>query len=190
MKPIAFLTALIFACGPLTVAAETTKTVVVTVPGGTQIPVKLLGSLSSANVKAGDIFPVQAADDVVVHGMVIVSAGARGQGTVERVDGAGGNGHSGTLGLNFDWVYAIDGGKIRLSNTPTKMTEEDRKGASSTATLVGIATFGIGGLFGHNFAHGRDVVMDGSKTLAAFVDSTIHVSSDQRGRSDHDQFDH
>ena len=189
MKTNALVAALFLACLPLTAGAAP-RMVRVTVPGGTQVPVKVLGSISSSSAKAGDVFPVQAAEDVIVHGMVVVAAGARGQGTIQQVDGAGGNGHSGTLALNFDWVYAVDGGKIRLSNTPTKTAEEDRKGASSTATLVGIATLGIGGFFGHNFAHGKDVLIDGNKALPAFVDTTIHVESDQTGHSDHDNFDH
>ena len=188
MKIVALLCATFLACLPL--ASEAAQTRLVTVPAGMQIPVRVLGALSSGSAKSGDVFPIQAAQDVVVHGMVIISAGAEGQGTIQTVDNAGGNGHSGTLALNFDYIFAVDGGKIRLANTPQRSAEEDRKGASSTATLVGIATFGIGGLFGHNLAHGKDVVIDGSKVLSAFVGRTVHVRSDQTGASGEDQYDH
>jgi hypothetical protein len=40
--------------------------------------------------------------------------------------------------------------------------EEDRKGASPTATIIGFATFGLGGLFGHNLARGRQKTIDGT----------------------------
>ena len=120
--------------------------------------------------------------------MVVISAGAEGQGSIILVDSAGGNGHSGTLALNFEWIYAVDGGKIRLSNGPQKHSEEDRKGASSTATIVGFVTFSLGGLFGHNLAHGEDVVIDGSKDLSAFVDRNVHVEATEH--ASRDQYDH
>ncbi len=87
----------------------------VLVPGGTSVPVHVLGEVSSSKVKDGDTFQVQAAQDVVVNGMVVVRNGALGQGTIGEVDQAGGNGHSGALTLNFDWIYSVDGGKIRLA---------------------------------------------------------------------------
>ncbi len=131
---------------------------------------------------------MEAAHDVAVNDMVVVKSGAEGQGTIKEVDGAGGNGHSGSLALTFDWIYSADGGKIRLSNSDQKQSEEDRKGASSTATIIGFATFGLGGLFGHNLARGRDVVVDGSKTLSAFVDDTVHVRATEH--TVQEQFDH
>jgi hypothetical protein len=187
MKLLASILAILFAGVPLAGAAQS-RPVRVTVPGGMVIPVRVLGSLSSANEKPGDTFQVQAAHDVIVNGMVVVSAGAEGQGTIQLVDSAGGNGHSGTLALNFDWIYSVDGGKIHLSNGAQKQSEEDRKGASSTATIVGVATFGIGGLFGHNLAHGKDVVIDGSKDLSAFVERNVHVMATEHASQD--QYDH
>ncbi len=160
----------------------------VLVPGGTSVPVHVLGEVSSSKVKDGDTFQVQAAQDVVVNGMVVVRNGALGQGTIGEVDQAGGNGHSGALTLNFDWIYSVDGGKIRLAQGAQKQAEDDRKGASSTATIIGFATFGIGGLFGHNLAHGKEVKIDEKKVLNAFVANNVHVRATERAQSEN--FDH
>ena len=166
-------------------AAAQTRPMSVVVPGGTAVPVHLVTALSSGSVKPGDTFAVQAAQDVSVNGMVVVRSGAAGQGTIGEVDHAGGNGHSGSLVMNFDYVYSVDGGKIKLSDTAQKQAEEDRKGASSTATIIGFATFGLGGLFGHNLAHGREVTIDPNKTLNAFVSDSVHVQTSQRATEDH-----
>ena len=166
-------------------ASAQTRSMTVLLPGGTAIPVHLVSALSSGSVKPGDTFAVQASQDVSVSGMVVVRNGAAGQGTIGEVDHAGGNGHSGSLVMNFDYVYAVDGGKIRLSNTAQKQAEEDRKGASSTATIIGFATFGLGGLFGHNLAHGREVTIDPNKQLSAFVLDSVHVQTAQRATEDH-----
>lgn len=169
-------------------AAAAGRPQTVLVPGGTAVPVHVVGQVSSGQVKPGDTFQVQAAGDVVVNGMVVIRDGAEGQGVIGEVDHAGGNGHSGALTMNFDWVYAVDGGKIRLSQARQKQAEGDRKGASSTATIIGLATFGIGGLFGHNFAHGKEVTIDDKKILNAFVADNVHVQTSERAQQEH--FDH
>jgi hypothetical protein len=180
-----FLVAFSF-IAPITPALATTSIVM---PGGTPIPVHVVGSVSSASMKDGDPFQIQAANDVVVNGMVVIRAGALGAGTIGTVDHAGGNGHSGSLTLNFDWIYAVDGNKIRLANATQKQAEEDRKGASSTATIIGFATFGLGGLFGHNLAHGKEVTVDEKKILSAFVADNVHVAATQSAQAQ-DRFDH
>jgi len=179
------LTALPAAASPSTVQIQTSSTsapVLTPITGqtklvvaGTEVPIHVIGSLSSNSAKVADTFSFTAAHDVVVEGRVVIKKGAEGQGEVASVQKAGGNGHSGSLGLKFDWIYAADGGKVELSDTPQASAEEDRKGASSTATIVGLATFGIGGLFGHNFAHGRDMTIDDTKTLSVFIASNVHV---------------
>lgn len=172
----------------LTAVAPQPSQTVILVPAGTPVPVHVVGVVSSSTMKDGDTFQVQAAGDVVVHGMIVVRQGSLGSGTIGTVDHAGGNGHSGALTLNFDWIYAAAGGKVKLSQSTQKQAEEDRKGASSTATIIGIATFGIGGLFGHNLAHGREVTVDDKKILTAFVAENVHIAASEAATQDH--FDH
>ena len=160
------------------------------VAGGTEVPIHVVGSLSSSSAKVDDVFPFAAARDIVVDGRVAIRKGAQGQGHVVSVQKAGGSGHSGSLGLRFDWIYAADGGRVRLSDTPHASAEEDRKGASSTATIVGIATLGIGGLFGHNFARGKDISLDETKTLNAFVASNVHIVTTEAAVVNDERFDH
>jgi len=162
----------------------------VLLPGGTAIPVHVVGDVSSNKLKAGDTFQVQAAKDVVINGFIVVRSGTLGQGTIGEVGHAGGSGRSGSLTLNFDWIYASDGGKIHLANVTQKQGEDDRKGAASTATIIGFATFGIGGLFGHNLAHGKDVTIDEKKVFNAFVADNIHVSATEKAAREVDHFDH
>ena len=173
---------------PLTAQPVTIQTTSILVPGGTSVPMHVVGEVSSAKLKPGDTFAVAAASDVVVNGFVVIRKGALGQGTIGEVAHAGGSGRSGSLTLNFDWVYATDGGKIHLAAATQKQAEEDRKGASSTATIIGFATFGLGGLFGHNFAHGREVTIDEKKILGAFVADTVHVDASEKAR-DTDHYD-
>jgi hypothetical protein len=96
--------------------------------------------------------------------MVVIPQGAGGEGTITSVDAAAGNGHSGALGLSFSFICSADGSKISLLDTTQKQTEGDRKGGASAATIIGVATFGVTGLFAHNLARRRRKVVDG-KTI-------------------------
>ncbi|HET9029392.1 MAG TPA: hypothetical protein VFN49_04380 [Candidatus Aquilonibacter sp.] len=153
----------------------------VTVPGGTNVPIRMVDTISSGTANVGDTFEFKADDNVVVNGWVVIARGAEGRGEITKVDHAGGNGHPGSLGLQLDYVYAVDGEKIRLSSDSKSNVGEQKKGGSSTATLVGYALMGPVGLFAHNWVKGREITIDSSKTYSAFVDSTVHVVSNQRG---------
>ena len=147
------------------------------VPAGTPVKVHIVGSLSSKDAKEDQTFPIAAVEDVVVNGMVVIPKGAGGEGVVKKVDGARGSGHSGSLELVMNFLHSADGGKIALSSSVQNQSEEDRKGASSTATIIGVATFGIGGLFGHNLARGREKTIDEKTIMNVFTDATVHVQT-------------
>lgn len=133
------------------IALPTARVVTILVPAGTLVPVHLVGVLSSGSARVIDS------------------------------KGASGSGRSGSISLAFDYVFSADGGRVRLSQAAQTQAEEDRKGASSTATIVGIATFGIGGLFGHNLAHGRQKTIDSKTVISAFVSDNVHVNTTERG---------
>lgn len=161
--------------------AESSAGIVKTlVPAGTMVPVHLVGSISSGSAKPDETFQIQVAEDVVVNDMIVIRQGSGGQGHIVEASGAGGSGRSGSIALAFDYVFSADGGRIRLSQATQKQAEEDRKGASSTATIIGFATFGIGGLFGHNLAHGRQKTIDPKTVISSFVADNVHVDATER----------
>lgn len=147
------------------------------VPTGLPIPVTVDAPISSSSAKVGDTFSFKSTEPVVVNGIVVVLKGAQGRGEVTLAEHSGGNGHPGKLGLQFDWIAGIDGNKIALSNTPRSADGEEKKGASSTATIASYLVLGPLGLFAHNFVHGRDVTLDDSTILKAYVDHSVHVVS-------------
>jgi hypothetical protein len=175
--------------GAATSQATTTGKVELLV-AGTPVLIHLVSPLSSATAKVGDTFAFATTKEIDVDGRVVIANGAQGQGEVVSATPASGSGRSGGLQIKYSWIYAADGGKIRLSDTVDSHAEEDRLGASSTATIVGFATFGIGGLFGHNFAHGREIVIDDKKPLTAFIADTVHVATTEAAAIAETGFDH
>ncbi|MDQ2817153.1 MAG: hypothetical protein M3T49_02935 [Candidatus Eremiobacteraeota bacterium] len=156
----------------------------VTVPGGTVVTVNVVNPVSSSSAKVGDVFQIKAAKDVVVDGWVVIPKDSPGQGEVAVVEQAGSHGKSGKLGLQLDWIYSADGGKIKLSNVNHSAQGEGKSGASSTATIASYLVLGPLGLFAHNFVRGKDVTVDSSQALPIYVDNTVHVHAKQRASSD------
>ena len=147
------------------------------VPLGTRVGVSPTDTISSATAQVGDVINILAAEDVSIDGFVVIRKGAGGEAEIKSVERAHGNGGSGKLGLQMDWIAAVDGEKIALTSALRTASEQDRGGGSSTATILSYALLGPVGLFFHNFAHGKEVVVDSSKVLSAFTDATVHIVS-------------
>ena len=152
----------------------------ITVPGGTPVTLRFVDTVDSGTANVGDTFEFKADDNVVVNGFVVIARGAAGHGTVTSVDRAGSHGHAGNLGIRLDYVYAVDGEKIRLDSVKKNKSGESNAGASSTTTIASTLLLGPVGLFAHNWVKGKNVVLDSGKTVTAFVQDTVHVVSNQR----------
>jgi hypothetical protein len=175
--------ALAAAVFPLTVSMVSLPAVSgqkIIVPGGTLVTILVTNPISSSTAKVGDTFAIQAQSDVVTDGWIAVAKGAPGQGTIMSVDQAGSHGHPGSLGIEMNWIYAIDGEKVRLTSQNINEEGESKAGVSSTVTIISWATLGLAGLFAHNFVKGRDVTLDDTHPLKAYVDDSVYVLAKTR----------
>jgi hypothetical protein len=144
-------------------------------PGGTTVSVSLEEPLNSSTASVDDQIAIVVRKPVVVNGLLFIAQGANGHATVTTAEHSGGNGSGGKLAMTIDWVYAVDGGKIKLSQTNHASETGDTKGASSTATIATYLLLGPLGLFAHNFVHGRDVTITPKQTFVVFVDHDVHL---------------
>jgi hypothetical protein len=144
-------------------------------PGGTTVTVSLVEPLSSSNASVDDQVAVVVRKPVIVNGYLFIAQGANGHATVTTAEHSGGNGSGGKLAMTIDWVYAVDGGKIKLSQTNHASETGDSKGASSTATIATYLLLGPLGLFAHNFVRGRDVTIAPKQNFVVFVDHDVHL---------------
>jgi len=152
----------------------------IVVPGGTAVAVVVVNPISSSTAKVADTFAIEAQSDVVVDGWIAISKGAPGQGTIVSVDHAGSHGHPGSLGIEMNWIYATDGEKVRLTSQNVNEEGESKAGESSTVTIISWATLGLAGLFAHNFVKGRDVTVDNTHPLKAYVDDSVYIVAKTR----------
>ena len=165
---------------PVAPAAGTT----VTIPGGTHLQVVPVDKVSSATANVGDTFAVQASQDVSVDGWVVIKKGAAGQGEVATVNPAGSHGSAGSLGVQLDWIYGVDGEKIKLTSQKNTQEGQGEKGKSSTVTIVSWALLGIPGLFAHNFVKGHDIELTAEHPLDGYVFDTVHIVSSEKAAAD------
>jgi hypothetical protein len=112
---------------------------------------------------------------VVIDGWVAIAKGAAGQGEILTVDRAGSHGHPGSLGVKMDWIYAVDGDKVKLTSQQKTEEGQGEGGKSSTVTILSYAFLGLPGLFAHNFVKGHDVTIDSTHPVAAYVDDSVYV---------------
>jgi hypothetical protein len=152
----------------------------VIVPGGTPLGVRLAAPLSSGSAHVNDEFRFQANENVVVAGWVVIAKDAVGSGIVTDVDAAGTHGHAGQIKLEYDWIYGVDGKKIRLSTVPSTGEGANEKGTASMATVVSTILLGPVGLFAHNFVKGQEATMDTSKIISVYVADTVHINANQQ----------
>jgi hypothetical protein len=143
--------------------------------GGTTVMVSLAEPISSATAEVDDQIAIVVRKPVVVKGYLFIAAGANGHATVTSAEHSAGNGSGGKLAFTIDWVYAVDGGKIKLSQTNHASETGDTKGASSTATIATYLLLGPLGLFAHNFVHGKDVTITPKQNFVVFVDHDVYL---------------
>jgi len=165
-------------------APAVSSTMRVTVPGGTPITVHLANEISSSTAHEGDTFSFSVVDDVRTGGWLIIPAGSQGVGKITSVENAAGNGHSGKLGLQFAYVYAVDGEKIRVTQAANPTENEQKTGVASTAIIATYALLGPAGSSAHDGMKGREASISPNTPFSVFVDQTVHVeSSDHAGKT-------
>lgn len=157
----------------------------ITVPDDTTVAVQLVSPVTSADNHVDDIVDLHVTDRVNVGGYVIIAANAKGRGHVTKIDPAGGHGHPGEIEIVLDYVYAVDGHKIKLKDTP--IAQEGQK-AHGGATVAGIFTYGLAS----NAVRGGEATINTTRTLEGHVDKTVHVTAFQKatGPSDDAGFAH
>ena len=121
---------------------EAPKPVIVEVPAGAKLDVKLANELSTETVQAGDVWEGSLAEDIKVDGKVAWPMGTEVRGVVSQSTPAGrlssGNGGLG-IKLTFVGKYDVESGVFLVTGTPRG--ERNAKyigGAAALGALVGI----------------------------------------------------
>ena len=147
----------------------------ITIPAGTSVSVALTAPLSSDSAAVGQSIAIVTAEAVTVGSRVVVPKGAHGVGVVKKVAKAKKK-SAGEITVAFTYVLAADGTKVALSEIDHSASGKSEKGKANTAAVVATIALGPVGLFAHNMVKGKDVTIDPTQHLPAFVDANTKVN--------------
>ncbi|MBP6362206.1 MAG: hypothetical protein KA233_01710 [Novosphingobium sp.] len=137
-------------------------------------PVKIIirAHLGSKISKSGDWFDIELAEPIVIDGVTVVPAGARGMGEVVHAKKSGGSGASGELILAARYLD-LDGKRLRLRSLHIAVAGKDAIGTVNTINVATVATVPALALIGF-FVKGKGIdipenTVGDAKTAEAFV---------------------
>ncbi len=119
------------------------------IPAGTNVPVRLLQSISSRSATPGDDFEAELADSVQIDGRVAFPRGSRVRGRIAEARPSGRLETPGYLNLTLDSIQDTDGKWIDVRTTSISGRAKSHKKRNATL-IAGGAGLGalIGGLAG------------------------------------------
>jgi len=128
---------------------------------GTEVKLKLTKPISSADARVGDRVELEASEDIVVDGVVLIKKGAPAVGQVTEAQSRKSFGRRGKLNFTIDYVKTVDGQNVRLRST------REAKGADSYGA-AGVVTI-LAGPFGA-LVKGKDVELGAGTEFTIFID--------------------
>jgi hypothetical protein len=142
----AALTALVVACGVCFAqdGAEEAADSLYALPALTPIDLIIEQTVSSNEQVNGDRFPLRVAEDVVVDGVVVIPAGARGEGEVVHAARSRAGGKAGELILTARYVKVGDR-EIRLRSFAGGSGKDRTKASVGIAATLGFPAFLVRG---------------------------------------------
>ncbi|HUF90336.1 MAG TPA: peptidoglycan-binding domain-containing protein [Gemmatimonadota bacterium] len=168
------------------------------VPAGTVLTVTTDQRLSSATMAQGTRFTTTVADSVRVDGYTVIPAGSRIAGEIAVVRRANRN-DSGVLGVNFDELQLVGGGRVAIdgkltSTDPAERRQIDargdsqvvlvggRQGVGATIGAIGASegtdpVAGILGALGALLSEGSDVELPAGTSVAVQLEQPVVLNA-------------
>ena len=81
---------------------------------GTQVRLRLMQTINSGTIQAGQTISFEVLDDVQINDQIVIKEGAPAWGVIEEAEGKKSFGRGGKLKIRLDYVKAVDGSKIPL----------------------------------------------------------------------------
>lgn len=131
------------------------------IPDGTEITVRLLRSLSSADARLDDPVKFESVEAVEIDGVTVIAKGAEARGRVLLAESKKSFGRKGKLDFSIDVVEAVDGQNISLRYS------REMRGKNKAAT-AGVVTW-LTGPFGF-FVKGKDVEIPSGTEYTIYID--------------------
>ena len=129
----------------------------VNVPANTLVKISLVTPINAKELKKGDIIKFKAAEDVIENDMLLITAGALGEGVVTDVSQAQNFGRDAKINIDFKDMEAVDGTKIDMTLGEEAKENMEQMGMAAGASLAGMIILGPIGIIGGAFVKGKNI---------------------------------
>ena len=129
----------------------------VNVPANTLVKISLVTPINAKELKKGDIVKFKAAEDVIENDMLLITAGALGEGVVTDVSQAQNFGRDAKINIDFKDMEAVDGTKIDMTLGEEAKETMEQMGMAAGASLAGMIILGPIGIIGGAFVKGKNI---------------------------------
>lgn len=154
------------------------KNVQVKIPFGTVVEVEAAFTVSSQEVKAGDLISFRVVYPVMTDGVTVIAEGATATARVVKASRGGHFGRAGRLAWSMEYVTAVDGTRIPLQ-APGRLVGDSKAAKVAVGTiLTGAALWFIAPVaLLHGFKRGENAILPAGKRLEVFVQegATVNV---------------
>lgn len=187
--PDAVLLAMVMAPKAATAKSQSTdagalaKNVKVTIPFGTVVEVESAFTVSSQEVKEGDLISFRVVYPVMSEGVTIIAEGATATARVVKASRGGHFGRAGRLAWKMEYVLAVDGTKIPLQ-APGRLVGDSKSAKVAAQTiLTGAALWFIAPVaLLHGFKRGQNAILPAGKRLEVIVQEGATVNATMPAR--------
>lgn len=164
-------------------AGALTKNVKLTIPFGTVVEVESAFTVSSQEVKEGDLISFRVVYPVMSEGVTIIAEGATATARVVKASRGGHFGRAGRLAWKMEYVLAVDGTKIPLQ-APGRLVGDSKAAKVAAQTiLTGAALWFIAPVaLLHGFKRGQNAILPAGKRLEVIVQEGATVNATMPAR--------
>jgi hypothetical protein len=163
---------------PIVVAAVAPEPLRVKLPQGTPLDVEMAYTITSQEVRAGELISFRVVNPVLVNGVVVVEVGATATARVVKASRGGHWGRAGRIAWTMQDVTAVDGTRIPLASEGRIVG--DSKGAKVATQMI--ITGALMPLIApvallHGFKRGENAIIPAGKRFEVSVsrDATVAV---------------
>ena len=154
------------------------KNVRVKIPFGTVVEVESAFTISSQEVKEGDLISFRVVYPVMTEGVTVIAEGATATARVVKASRGGHFGRAGRLAWTMEYVMAVDGTKIPLQ-APGRLVGDSKAAKVAAQTiLTGAALWFIAPVaLLHGFKRGQNAILPAGKRLEVIVQEGATVNA-------------
>lgn len=153
--------------------AQTAPAAALRLADGTEIQLRMIETVSSANARVGQKVHFQVMSDVRVNGVAVIPRGSSALATITAAQRKRRMGRAGNLALDLESVRLADGETAPLRSTQMAEGEGNGEGVAAGAVVTGLLFWPAAPAF--LLMHGHDTTMPEGTRITAYIAGDVDL---------------